>query len=65
MSTPTDSLILDLEARQEAALRQLIELEQRIEAVLRDAQPAAARPAMANNDLGPFQAADVPLPFAA
>jgi hypothetical protein len=64
MSTPADSFILDLEARQEAALRQLIELEQRLEAVLREAQPAIARP-LAQAQFEPPQAAAASLPFAA
>jgi hypothetical protein len=63
MSTPTDSLILDLEARQEAALRLLIELEERIEAVLREAQPATGRPAV--GEIVPAQIGPRSLPFAA
>ncbi len=52
----SDSLILELEIRQDDALRQLVELEQRIEAVLRQALPADGRriaPPQANSPSPP------------
>lgn len=40
------SLILELEARQDDALRRLVELDERIEAVLKAALPSIAPPAL-------------------
>jgi hypothetical protein len=55
----SDSLILELENRQDDALRQLVELERRIEAVLRQALPATG-PRITQPDLGPASSAGNP-----
>ncbi len=52
MNATPDSLahVVELEARQDEAMRQLVELDERIEAVLREAMPSTAEAAPEQTD---------------